>query len=145
MTPDQRALLDRINTEVNALPYEAIATQPEPPDYYTDTPQVGHSWECRDYVQRKGTLLKAAGWPDPVNLVELLCYVETGEHHGVLQLFDPAMPPPAALIYDSRCPDIYVLDSRFPTIYQRSAPPPGYRWDAVQVAGTMPIQWEKLT
>ena len=126
MTPAQLAELNTVNLAVNAIPYEELPGVSEPWDWYTDDPVEGQSYVCRDYVQEKATRLRALGWPDDAGqLLELICVVETGERHAVLQVADVDMPD-----------DPYILDSRFDFIYRRSTPPPGYQWQAVQVAGT---------
>ena len=126
MTPAQLAELNTVNLAVNAIAYQATPGANEPPDLYLDEPIPGDSWVCRMYVQGKATRLRALGWPDDAGqLLELICVVETGERHAVLQVADVDMPG-----------DPYILDSRFDFIYRRSTPPPGYRWEAVQVAGT---------
>ena len=126
MTPAQLAELNTVNLAVNAIAYQAAPGVNEPPDLYLDEPIPGDSWVCRMYVQEKATRLRALGWPDDAGqLLELICVVETGERHAVLQVADVDMPG-----------DPYILDSRFDFIYRRSTPPPGYQWQAVQVAGT---------
>jgi predicted transglutaminase-like cysteine proteinase len=125
MTPEQQAQLTNINTEVNAIPFDATPGVGEPPDWWTDQPMVGNSWVCRDYVQMKADKLKIVGWA-PTFLTTILCYVETGEYHAVL----------GVLVDD----ETWILDSRYDAPYLMSNPPPGYRWDRRQVAGTTEFQ-----
>jgi predicted transglutaminase-like cysteine proteinase len=124
MTPEQRAELEAVNAQVNAIPYVDMPPG-EPPDLYIDEPAPGDGWVCRMYAQRKATLLRAAGWP-ALDLTEVLCYVETGERHAILRVMVDG--PTGA--------EAWILDSRFPDITPMQPPRPGYRYEAEQVAGT---------
>lgn len=124
MTPFEQ--LQEVNSEVNAIPYVDMGAG-EPPDLYSDEPMPGHGWVCRMYVERKATLLRQRyGW-NPDELREILCYVETGERHAVLSAQAPSS-------------EAWVLDSRQDQPYRLSSPPPGYRWEAIQIAGTTEFQ-----
>ncbi len=114
--------LQSVNIEVNQIPYTEMGPG-EPPDLYSDEPVPGHGWVCRMYVERKASLLKERFDWTPERLLEILCYVETGERHAVLQA-------------RTSTGEDWILDSRQDAPYPRSMPPPGYRWEARQIAGT---------
>lgn len=124
MTEEQLAQLAQINAEANRIPYDAVVGQAEPVDWWTDTPEAGKSWVCRDYVLLKAEWLEQAGWPKS-SLTIITCYVETGEYHAVLGVVDPGDPDTT-----------YILDSRFDAPYRMDEPPASYRWVYRQVAGT---------
>lgn len=126
MTPDQFGQLDAVNVAVNAIPYTELSPQ-EPPDIYRDEPVPSDGWVCRDYVMRKGTLLRPpqGTWP-PEDLTEIVCYVETGERHAILRVMVDGEP--------------WILDSRFPDITPMYPPRGGYRYEAEQIAGTTEFQ-----
>jgi predicted transglutaminase-like cysteine proteinase len=121
MTPEQRAQLDSVNLEVNQIPYVDMGPG-EPPDLYADEPAPGQGWVCREYTQRKATLLRERyGWPAS-DLAEIICYVETGERHAVLRVMVDG--------------EAWILDSRFNDIQAMYPPRVGYRYEAEQIAGT---------
>ncbi len=89
ITSAQVAQLTTINLEVNAIPYQALPGPGEEPDWWTDVPEAGDSWVCRDYVLMKADKLRAAGWPASSLTVVLCCTEPVGdpprrEYHAVL-------------------------------------------------------------
>ncbi len=124
MTPEQHMQLENVNSEVNALPYDATLGPTEPVDWWTDTVVPGNSWYCRDYVLMKADRLKALGWPAS-SLTVILCYTEPPDsgYHAVLGVQLPG-------------DDATILDSRVDETYLMNAPPLPYKWDRRQVAGT---------
>lgn len=67
--------LTAINTEMNAIPYDAMLGSAETYDLWIDDPIPGDSWVCRDYVLRKGKALDAQG-VDPDSMTIITCYTE---------------------------------------------------------------------
>lgn len=126
MTPEQRDQLQAVNTEFNIIPYVAGMGPTEPVDYWAYQPEAGKSWVCRDYTEAKAERLRQAGW-SPLALTVMLCWTEElpgigREYHAML-----------AVGVDG---ETWMLDSRFPDIYQLDQPPADYRWDRRQIAGT---------
>lgn len=139
MTPDQRALLERVNVEVNAIPYTAVPGPDEPEDYTIDDPEPGYSWVCRDYTQDKAKLLRLAGIP-----WQWLCTIVTWTEPCVPE--GPQNPEGRirheVLGVKLDTGELWILDSRpDPDMWQAQQgvavdPVKNYRWDLQQVAGT---------
>lgn len=127
MTEDQRADLEEVNGEVNAIPYDAIAGASEGSNLWKDTPDGG-SWVCRDYVLRKEMLLRQRGW-SPLAMTVVECWTETEEHHAVLAV-------------ETGDPQPWILDSRFDRIYLMNEPPAAYRWERRQIPGS--VEFEQI-
>ncbi len=132
MTPEQTGQLNRVNAEVNAIPFNELPGPGEPPDWWTDQPMAGRSFVCRDYTQMKADRLRALGWP-AASLTVILCWVEPppppgGGYHAVLGVEDGA--------------DTWILDSRWDVLYPMAAPPLAYTWDRRQIPGT--IEYEDI-
>lgn len=125
LPPDQLAVLNEVNRQVNATPYVPDnAAFGELPDTWKIEPD-GKGFLCRDYALAKADALRRRGWPDAL-LSIVLCYVETGERHAVL----------GVLAGDDTTGRVRViLDNRYDYIYEFDAPPPGYRYEGMQVAG----------
>lgn len=128
MTPEKLAELQRVNDEVNAIPYEDVVGPHEAYDWWTDTPVEGQSWECRDYTLAKADRLRSAGWDYRTMHVVLLWTEPVGdpparEYHAVLAVDDP--DGGSQLILDNRAPQVYRMDT----------PPFDYQWSSIQVAG----------
>jgi len=126
MIPEQMAELTGLNRSVNALPF--IDHGDEPYDYWHDTPEPGKSWVCRDYVEMKAERLRESGW-DPKLLRVVLCWTEEPDsgYYAVLGVTVGS--------------EIWILDSRADDPYLMQTPSPnGYRWDRIQVAGTVDFE-----
>ncbi len=119
--------LQDVNTRINAIPYVGLVGPTEPVDQWLDTPLVGESWVCRDYVLAKAKALGDMGW-DGEKMSVVLCWTEVvalppndREYHAVLGVkVDTGV--------------LMILDSRFDTIYPWDSPPAQYIWDRQQVA-----------
>jgi len=126
---DGVAVLRDVNSQGNAIPYQAMIGSSESYDLWIDDPVPGDSWVCRDYVLWKGKMLAAAGWP-PDDMTIVTCWTEPlevptdmsdptsgREYHAVLAVkFEGA---------------IYILDNRTSDIYVAQSPqvrPYGYLW-----------------
>ena len=107
--------LKRINTEINALPYDFVVEElwEMPKDHAA----------CSNYAVAKCRKLIEQGWPfDTLRLAT--CYAETGEYHAVL-----------CVDYEGQT---WVLDNRHALPMEYNLLP--YKWDKIQVAGT--DHWE---
>jgi predicted transglutaminase-like cysteine proteinase len=124
LTPEQHMQLENVNSEVNAIPFDATPGSSEPPDWWTNQPMVGNSFVCRDYVLMKADKLRALGWPESA-LTVILCWVEAPDsgYHACLAVQLPG-------------DEVTILDSRVDEPYLMSAPRLPYKWDRRQVAGT---------
>lgn len=130
-TPAQINQLRQVNTQGNAIPYNATPGTGEPPEWWSNEYNPAWSWVCRDYVEYKAQQLRSAGWP-VAGLLTVLTWTEVindpndqwggREMHAVLRV--------------AANDDIYILDSRAPDIYKPEMPPFDYRWEKEQVAGT---------
>ena len=108
--------LKRINTEINALPYDFHVEE------LWEMPKDNHA-ACSNYAVAKYRRLIEQGWA--FNTLRLACcYVETGEYHAVL-----------CVDYEGQT---WVLDNRHPYPMEYDMLP--YKFHKVQVAGTP--QWE---
>lgn len=129
--------LQRINTEVNQIPYNALLRSGEDPYIVKDTPDGGN-WVCRDYAVRKCIEIEALGvlqsdcslvicWTEPVMPVTDLSDPTSGrERHEVL-----------AVHLDNQ---MLIMDSRFDQVdVWNVAPWTGYYWEHQQLAGT--LEW----
>src|SRR5687767_12699311 len=111
-----------VNSQVNAIPFNAIVGQCDPDNnVWKDTPDDG-TWVCRDYVMLKAKRLRELGW-NPLGLTVMTCYTETAEYHAVLAVEDDAAT--------------YILDNRVPDPYEMNFPPLPYKWHRRQIAGTV--------
>ena len=122
MSQAQLDLLQQINDEVNAIPYDANA-QADIEDIWVDTPTPDSGWECRDYTLRKGKLMRERGW-NPLDMGVVWCNDELGEYHAV---------------QFAKCDDdtIMILDNRADAIYDWRTPPYKYTWIYQQIPGTL--------
>ncbi len=125
--------LQQINDEVNAIPYVdkgSDVTQ----DKWIDTPTSGLVWECRDYSTRKAMLMRQRGF-NHLDMGEVLCMTEI--------FADPSFPgkPPARYYHSVEFAKvdgaIYILDNRFPQVYEWNKPPADYQWVHQQIPGTL--------
>lgn len=127
--------LQRINTEVNAIPYQELPGPKEPFDWWTDIPVEGNSFVCRDFVLMKSDKLRDAGLP-PTDMFVILCWTEI-----VTPVTNPDDPTSGRIYHATLGVDLdgetWVLDSRFDQIYRMSEPPVDYRYDRRQVPGTV--------
>ena len=124
MTPELFQTMSDINSQVNAITYDAAIGVTEGYDEWFDAPGTAdapHSFVCRDYALMKARELRDAGF-DPATLSIILCYTELNEYHAVLGVQDGA--------------DTWILDNRTPSPYLMSSPPYPYRWERRQIPGT---------
>jgi predicted transglutaminase-like cysteine proteinase len=130
MSPEQLAQLRDVNTQVNAIPYDAIPGPEEPADYWHAAVEAGMSYVCRDYTLLKSEKLQALGWPQSAMTV-VLCNTEivngAREYHAVLAV-------------DTGDEQSTILDSRFPDPYRMDQCPADYQWLSRQVAGTVEFE-----
>lgn len=73
--------LQRVNSEVNALPYVSDPLRYDSPDFWARIGPEGG--DCEDYALGKLHRLLKLGWPI-YKLRLACCHVETGEYHAVL-------------------------------------------------------------
>lgn len=138
MTPAVLAQFSLVNAKWNAVPYDGLPAPGEAADWWTDIPQAGQSWVCRDYVEAKAGELRASGW-SPAALTVILCWSEPlgpddrREYHAVLGVAVPGNGD-ETWVLDSRIDDPYRLSLDNPA----TMPPPAnrYLWDRRQVAGS---------
>lgn len=140
-TAQQLAELQAVNAAINAIPYQAMPGKGEGYDVWIDDPVPGDSWECRDYVLKKGRLLAGESWP-PDEMTIVTCYTEM-----VMVVTDPADPTSGrqyhAVLAVKAGGDIYILDSRTAEIgndvYLWSDPnrPFHYLWWKQQIPNTL--------
>jgi predicted transglutaminase-like cysteine proteinase len=123
-TPEQLAFLQATNDQVNAIPYVATGSD-ETEDDWVDNPTPGTVWQCRDYATNKAKLMREQGWAfDDMGWV--LCNTEV--------FADPSFPdkPPAryyhAVEFARAEGTVYILDNRFPAVYEWDTPPADYQW-----------------
>lgn len=125
--------LERINAEVNEIPYTVLCAAGETPYIVKDTPDGGR-WVCSSYTTRKARLIQEAGF-DQQDFSAVLCWTE------------PCMPPDAvhpegrerhevlAVNLDGA---IWIMDSRYDEVGMWQHPPwDGYRWEHQQVPGSL--------
>lgn len=75
--------LERVNREVNALPYRSDADRYGLPGHMAEID--AHGGDCEDYALAKLNRLRRLGWPlEALRLAT--CYTDTGEHHAVLDV-----------------------------------------------------------
>lgn len=132
--PASLAELQAVNTAVNSIPYEALPGIGEGYDLWIDDPVPGDSWECRDYVLKKGKLLAGEAWP-PDSLTIVTCWTE-----HVTPPTD-SNDPTSGRIYHAvlaahLAANIFILDSRYDEVYLWTARPYDYLWWKQQVPGT---------
>jgi len=113
-----------VNSEVNAIPYDAALGEREPVDWWTDNPDAEGSYVCRDYVLTKSKRLRELGWPVS-SLSVVLCWTEPPEsvYHAVLAVDVNG--------------ETWILDNRVAAPYRWDRAPYHYRWDRRQVPGTV--------
>jgi predicted transglutaminase-like cysteine proteinase len=126
--------LQRINSEVNQIPYDTLIAPGESPYLVKDTPDGG-DWVCRDYAVRKSIELQQLGMTEnDYSLV--ICWTElTGpitnsadphsgrERHEVL-----------AVDLDGQ---LLIMDSRYERVgVWNDAPWTAYLWEHQQIVGT---------
>lgn len=126
-TPEQLAQLRDVNTQANAIPYDDVQRLHEPADWWTDDPNAGGSFVCRDYVLLKAEHLRAFDWPASA-LTVVLCWTEP--------VGNPQARAYHAVLAAEAGGETWVLDNRADDIYRWDAPPYPYRWERRQVAGT---------
>lgn len=118
--------VQQINAAVNAIPYNALGTNPGAAAHWIDAPAPGEAWECRDYTLAKAARLRAAGL-EPPDLGVVLCNDELGEYHSV----QFARIGGVVWILDNRTPEIYPWDQpRFP-----------YQWLWQEVLSPASVTW----
>jgi predicted transglutaminase-like cysteine proteinase len=125
--PEQLAQLRDVNTQANAIPYDAVQGAHEPADWWTDDPNADGSFVCRDYVLLKAERLRALGW-DAASLTVVLCFTEP--------LGDPPVRAYHAVLAVEAGGETWILDNRAADIYRWDQPPYPYLWDRRQVAGS---------
>lgn len=133
----QLAELGAVNSAINAIPYEALPGRGEGYDLWIDDPIPGNSWECRDYVLKKGKLLAGETWP-PDSMTIVTCWTELVE-----PVTDPTDPTSGrgyhAVLAVNVAGTIYILDSRQDGVYTATQPqidPANYLWWKQQIPGT---------
>ena len=124
--------LQQVNSQINAIPYDALPGPSEPFDWWTDRAVPGNSFVCRDYVLAKADRLLTLGWAKPL-LTIVLCWTEpvippAPDNHGGREYH--------AVLCINANGDAWILDSRADGIYEPSSPAFGYLWDRQQVPGT---------
>lgn len=135
---EQLEQLKAVNTAINSIPYNALPGKGEGYDLWIDDPVPGYSWECRDYVLKKGKFLAGQFWPPDDDMTIVTCWTEPvtdptnvnditsgREYHAVL-----------AVSVDGT---VYILDSRIDDVYEAEFPqitPMNYLWWKQQVPGT---------
>lgn len=135
-TQQQLAELSAVNTAVNAIPYDAMPGKGEGTDLWIDDPVPGDSWECRDYVLKKGKLLAGEAWP-PDSMTIVTCWTEV-----IGPVTDPADPTSGrgyhAVLAVNTGNAILILDSRQARVYKAEQPQgaPDYLWWKQQIPGT---------
>lgn len=123
----QRALLERVNSEVNAFRYVSDVEQFGRPEFWQRIGESGVG-DCEDYVLEKRARLLAAGVPVE-HLRIACCFTETEEYHAVL------------IANDGEGGD-WILDQRQPRMMSGDeARGLGYRGDILQVPGA--FMWER--
>lgn len=113
------AELREVNAKYNALPYVS--------EFFEDwTPITAAGGDCDSYATAKMEELLERGWPRE-SLRLATCYVETGGYHAVLLVDLEGQT--------------WVLDNRqsYPAEFQLLP----YRWDKIQVPGT--LEWRKAS
>jgi predicted transglutaminase-like cysteine proteinase len=122
----QLAFLNAINSQVNALPYEAVQSD-DAGDVWIDQPQPGHSFECRDYTLMKARLMREQGWD------ELLMGI-------VLLNIEPPTRELHAVQFAKTDGGIYILDNRVidpSRVYLWTEPVFDYQWLHQQQPGQL--------
>jgi predicted transglutaminase-like cysteine proteinase len=109
--PEQLAQLRDVNTQANAIPYDAVQGAHEPADWWTDDPNADGSFV----------------W-DAASLTVVLCFTEP--------LGDPPVRAYHAVLAVEAGGETWILDNRAGDIYRWDEPPYPYQWDRRQVAGT---------
>lgn len=128
---EQLAQLRAINSQVNAIPYEALGADASA-DNWIDAPAPGQVWECRDYTVTKAKALREAGWP-VADMGVVLCWIEP-EPPSAGQ---PPVRQYHAVLGCSAGGEVYILDNRYRDIYRWDQPPYDYLWAHQQVPGTL--------